>query len=184
MTHQSLSSITEMEFRFFFEANTYVGYSVIKSMLLPSPYLTNCYSYRTSRDNCIEQCVQHETRLKFNSSIVRLVRYSNDTWPTSMGAELEYNRIMLKCSSLNCGNHDCTSETFKLVQKVSLESENFIVSLVPPEMKYVSEYIPKLTLLDFMVYLGGIFGIWLDINLVAIFSLLSKLQSVFCVFTG
>lgn len=164
--------------------DAYVGYTIVETMLLPLPYRTNCYTYKTSRKNCIELCVQRETRLEFNASKLQLVRFRNDTYHTSEEAELGYDKIMLKCSTHVCVNHDCTSQTYKpAVKGYYRGTEHIKVSFVPPDMEYLSEYIPKLSFLDFVVYLGSISGLWLDLNLIAVFSLLSKLSLVVLCFS-
>lgn len=56
------------------------------------------------------------------------------------------------------------------------------LSFIPPDLAFRSQYIPKLSFLDFIIYLGGVLGPWLDLDLISIFDLIPMLTIVISVF--
>lgn len=146
-----------------------VGFVITNTYLLPAPYSTKCVRYNTSRQNCIESCIQRKARTKFNASNNQLVRFVNDTWPVFSDSVGLFDLFRRDCSNRICVKNDCISQNFNYINKGISRSKNMEVSLVVPEMMISSKYVPKLNSLDLSFYLGGIFGLWLNISYLSIF---------------
>lgn len=82
-----------------------VAYLIINTILLEYPYHTNCFNYKSSRQNCIEACIQHEARQMFNVTMKLLVREDDDTLQPGTNTLDMIERFGRKCSQTVCSMH-------------------------------------------------------------------------------
>lgn len=160
-----------------------IGYTIRQTKLLPHPFATDCFEYKDSRQSCIESCIQYEARLRFNASDISFPRDYNDMWPASKEARRSAFLFRIKCSTQICRKHDCVSEEFKYIGKTNeFDPSSTLVTIAPPTLKLFSQYKPKLNMLDFIIYLAGISGLWNDFSLISVYNIVTDVAIVISVF--
>lgn len=150
----------------------HVGFILIKTKLLPYPYPTNCMLYKDSRQNCIESCLQRESRKMFNTSSGKLVRNEHDSWRVNMNLVHLLNLFRNKCTRKICGSNDCITTSYKYIEKLKTPSKHMQISIIAPDTEITTEYVSKLNLVDLSIYLGGILGLWIGLNFISLFDVI------------
>lgn len=140
--------------------HTLIDYSIVKTILLPFPYSTNCRNYIHSRQQCIENCMQIMSRSLLNKSLNYLIRRDYDIWPADDREDHNIESFRKFCSEQTCRKSECNTEIFKANIAHRQDTTDTVISIAAPITVSRSEYFPKLTLFDFIIYFCGLFGLW------------------------
>lgn len=147
--------------------------------LLPPPYVSNCFDYSSSgyksKDFCEQSCqLDYIYNTRGYISRFRLVPSSDTRKPFSQDADEEYF-VVEECSR-KCGRQECVSKAVKGYPAESDVESDHNVHVKIGYTKTTTQFFPKQTFEEFIVFLLGILGMWLGNSLFDV--ILYCLQSV------
>lgn len=137
---------------------------VFKKKLLPAPFKSDCINYKEgNQKQCIFPCLHKITTSRFNESI-KIKNY----WVEAVAGNVfidDFNIDHSECER-NCSRLDCDSKQTEYFTALKHKSR-----LEQPELIYYgnhleisTEYKPMLNIIDLIVSLASIIGIWLGLS--------------------
>lgn len=154
--------------------NNIYQYTITSATLLQYPYATNCYHYKESREACYETCVQRICNQQYNKSALPFVRMKNSTYSGAFRDESFPKPITRACRKA-CSKPDCKMQIItyknKNLNAMDMHSD-YGLKVDGCRFHTHSEYLSKLNLIDFIFYLGGLFGLWLGLNFISLHELI------------
>ena len=152
---------------------TKIWYEHAETVLLPAPFSTNCHVYPETRAACVDECIQNRmwsSDLKMTSGSI--IRIANDTRAPATN-KLPPPSILLICAK-RCQRPDCFRTEFK-PSRMSQTSDNDNSSHDWFEMKATTiktstTFVPKLSITDLVVLLGGLVGLWYGVAIIDFYS--------------
>lgn len=145
----------------------------IKTSTLGPPYLTNCLDYASigiagGKRECFLKCMTNDTIRKFGKvffsdaidkpvdlQIVSRDLIENNSTSSEFQASL--NGCDSRCSRPDCNDYFYVTEATVVAAKVA--GILFRVE-APRHLFYSTVYSPKITFIDFFVYISSLFGVW------------------------
>ncbi|KAI1304604.1 hypothetical protein HDE_01739 [Halotydeus destructor] len=146
-----------------------VAYMPKTRKLLPPPYEPTCTGYShsafSSQDGCLHNCRQSMLKKYFNYSASNLLRFSDDTFkPAKRSTHSETSKY---CKN-QCLHPACESSFMNVVRLRSESFNSFMVTVIALRYRVHAEYYPRMQVLDLVIYIGGLSGLWFGIAFVSI----------------
>ncbi len=160
-------------------------FSKITLKRLPHPYQTDCFPYpdSTSQKQSIKDCVRHQMKnflncLHFDSIIVfnssddeyKICNLKHQKW---FKYKENFTKICNKQFRPDCNVKFYEFEVIKMREQEFDERKQYPLTYVylfpksSDEMVYI--YSPRMTIIDFIGNLGGIFSLWLGMSFISLF---------------
>lgn len=149
---------------------------------LPPPYKTNCFDYKGSfkhgKDDCIHNCMVKKTvdfSRKWPFSIITTARANVSLITVDDMQNRTFSRIYNEINTLcaqQCSKEECISGSYLTnLLEVTVENDLGIRVLSSSEVSFNVILLPKLEIIEFIVYVFSCTGIWLGASVL-------KLQDV------
>lgn len=145
----------------------------IKTSTLGPPYKTNCFEYNSigitgGRRECLIKCMTQDTIRKFGKVFfsdaidepMNLQIVSRDLIESNT-TNSEFQAIVDHCGS-QCSRPECDDYFYVTDTTVVAANVSGILFRVeaPRQLFYSTIYSPKITFIDFFVYISSLFGVW------------------------
>lgn len=174
----------------FAEGNTIwaISWTKVTQTLLPPPYSTNCADNQKmgfeNREHCQHTCVSDKVFNKYGKSSFTLPQESPTGYTVLSQAKLLHNRSLEQevdswieeCNS-TCWGHNCIRVNFCPLVTSTMEHAKYVGFQLfdqnGPETRIV--FVGKLSLVNFLVYILSIVGVWLGISCLDISKMIIRL---------
>lgn len=138
---------------------TPVNYYRIDS--LPYPFATNCRFYAKSQAHCFEKCRMRQYAAATGSVPSDQVLWSEfDSHRIASGNESLWKEVTMKCSK-SCALSDCRNVNYESLRPFPSPKRRQVVLLANHVISV--KYFAVLKFEQFVIYAGGIVGLWLGV---------------------